>query len=52
MYVPYCTSDGYSGRRDASDETGGLMMAFMDDKDHDHGDDDGDDYDDHNHGGD
>ena len=28
MYVPYCTSDGYSGRRDASDETGGLMMAF------------------------
>ena len=52
MYVPYCTSDGYSGRRDASDETGGLMMAFtyMDDKDHDHGDDDGDDFDDHNHG--
>jgi len=23
VYVPYCTSDGYSGRRDASDETGG-----------------------------
>ena len=54
MYVPYCTSDGYSGRRDASDETGGLMMAFtyMDDKDNDQGDDDGDDYDDHNHGDD
>ena len=27
VYVPYCTSDGYSGRRDASDETGGY--AFL-----------------------
>ena len=26
MYVPYCTSDGYSGRRDASDETGGYAF--------------------------
>ena len=26
MYVPYCTSDGYAGRRDASDETGGYAF--------------------------
>jgi len=26
VYVPYCTSDGYSGRRDASDETGGYAF--------------------------
>ena len=29
-----------------------IAFTYMDDKDHDHGDDDGDDYDDHNHGDD
>ena len=24
--MPYCTSDGYAGRRDASDETGGYAF--------------------------
>ena len=26
VYVPYCTSDGYSGRRPASSESGGYAF--------------------------